>query len=81
MASDGPFSPTKGFIFSYTKKVMGNMASGYSIYEFCSFPCKACMFAKCQYVPEGDEMRLMQLSDTGPSLGGFMMEHNKHDLL
>ena len=31
MASDSPFSPTKGFIFSYTKKVTGNVASGYSI--------------------------------------------------
>lgn len=31
IASDSPFSPTKGFIVSYTKKVMGNMASGYSI--------------------------------------------------
>lgn len=31
VASDGPFSPTKGFIFSYTKKVMGNMASGYIV--------------------------------------------------
>ena len=36
------------------------------------------MFAKCEYVPEGNEMRLMQLSDTGPSLDGFTMEHDKH---
>lgn len=36
------------------------------------------MFAKCQYVPEGNEMRLMQLNGTGPALDGFTMEHNKH---
>lgn len=30
-ASDSLFSLSKGFILSYTKKVMGNMASGYSI--------------------------------------------------
>lgn len=34
------------------------------------------MFAKCQYVPEGNEMRVMQLSSIVPSLDGFTMEYN-----
>lgn len=39
------------------------------------------MFAKCQYVPEENEMRVMQLSNIVPSLDGYTMEHDQHDLL
>lgn len=42
-ASDHPFSPTKGFIFSYTRKVMGNMTSGYSMSSAAFLAKHACL--------------------------------------